>query len=525
MNAPATSSASSPPAHVPNIAPHSANKRSTSLGKIFLYMLPVVVIGIGLATWFAPRTPSGESVRVTLAAEREIRSRIPAQGKVRALRQIEVNSEVSGRVTAVHVKIGDEVDVGDPLFTVDGTTLKNGVQQLRTAVRAAETLVKRAKLASQEAERTLTRDQQLVDKGIAADDLLRASLARLELARADLDQAQANVDRARLDLERAQDNAAKVIARAPMKGIVVAVGLEVGANVSTVSGLSSDTSSLSGLAGFSSPSSSTSAPIIIADLSEIIAKLDVDELDVSQVKEGQPVEIKAEGAKDYLFLGVVKRVGLIGRDQSGATLFVVETTITGAHGIASSSSSIPSTASAPASVNTNTNPNTLNNPAQNSESAPVANVPAALLTTLLKPGMSISAEIEVEKLDKAIVAPVAAILEGDRAKRKPDRVFVAVDDPEAKAQNAENPSYLVEERVIKLGPSDKERIAILDGVKAGERIIEGPYRALRALKDKDSVQIEETVPLPGEETDEDLQKKETSSSRFGKKNDGKDQEK
>jgi HlyD family secretion protein len=145
------------------------------------------------------------------------------------------------------------------------------------------------------------------------------------------------------------------------------------------------------------------APVIVADLSELIVKLDVDELDISRVRPGQQAIIKAQGLKDIEFDGVVEKVGLMGRDAMGAVLFSVEVKVTGSR----ATGSRPMSASGGDSLE---------------GQAPV--VPAA--ADVLRPGMSAQAEIEVERLEKATAIPLAAILEAQKSDEgeQPDRVVV-----------------------------------------------------------------------------------------------------
>lgn len=439
-------------------------------------LLLLAVLGVAVASFVVRRGPEAEKVRVTEAVRREVTSRVLAQGKVRAKRQVEVASEISGRVTAVFVAVGDEVKVGDPLFALDDEQLKNATAQLKVALKAARAMQARAKLGASEAERNLERDQRLRDKNVLAEDALRTSAARAELARADLAQAEAGVERARLDLLRAEDALRKARVTAPLEGTVVEVSLEVGQVVAPLGTISSSAgaSSLGGFGGLSSAGGGGS--IVIADLSELITRLDVDELDVARVKEGQPVRLVALSGEGLSLEGRVSQVGLMGREVGGAVQFPVEAQV-----LSGARPPAPAAPAAPAA-----------------DAGPVADVqqapgelakPGAAPLLALRPGMTVSAEIEVERLKDAVAVPVAAVLEGDgKEGGQPDRVLV-VDEGITGAS--------VKETSVKLGPTDQEVVAVLSGLEAGQKIVEGPFRALRSLKDGDAVEIDETVPLPG----------------------------
>ena len=378
-----------------------------------------------------------EAVRVAAVEKRAVTQKVLAQGKVRARTQVEVASEIGGRVSLVNVKVGDVVKAGDLLFAIDDEQLKNAVEQLRVALAGADALQKRADLALVEAQRGVERDQKLKDKGVVADEQLKIDQSRLDLARADVDSAKASIGRAQLDLQRARDALRRARVTAPNAGTIVAVGVEVGQVVSAVQGLAMDSSPLLGAS-----SSGPSAPVVIADLEQLIVKLDVDELDVGQVHVGQNAVVHAQGIKDLAFTGTVERVGLMGRDQAGAVLFVVEV---GVH-------------------------DTIHDAKKGDAAGPLP--PAR---EILRPGMSAQADIEVQHVDDALVVPVAAVLEGDNAD-KPDRVFVLE-------------SGKVKETPVKLGATEGDVVAVT-GVAAGQQVVEGPFRVLKSLADGDRVTVD-----------------------------------
>jgi multidrug efflux pump subunit AcrA (membrane-fusion protein) len=99
---------------------------------------------------------------------------------------------------------------------------------------------------------------------------------------------------------------------------------------------------------------------------------------------------------------------------------------------------------------------------------------------VLRPGMSAQAEIEVQHLDDALALPVAAVLEGDGAD-KPDRIFVYSGDDNAGT---------VKQTSVKLGPTEGDKVAIANGVAAGDKVVEGPFRALKSLSDGDHVVVD-----------------------------------
>ena len=417
-------------------------------------VLVVVAVAIGVATLVRGGSDRGEAVRVALVEKRTITSRVLAQGKVRARTQVEVASEVAGRVANVMIEVGDVVKAGDALFSLDGEQLRNAVEQIGAAQSAAAAMEKKAELALLEARRSLERDQKLRDKGVVSDDQIKLAESRVALSEADTAQAKANGERTRVDLQRARDALRRAKVVAPSAGTVVAVGIEEGQVVSAVTGLSAspDASLGLGIGG-------TSAPVIIADLDELLLKLDVDELDVGQVHPGQKAIIKAQGLKDVEFEGTVERVGLMGRDVMGAVLFTVEVKVE--RSVAPRNGSL----------------------ARGAGTDELAQPALPSPREVLRPGMSASADIEVQTIDSTLSVPVAAVVEASTNDEGevPDHVFVVDGGKDA---------MRVRLVAVKLGPSEGDAIAILHGLEEGKTVVAGPFRVLRSLEDGDKVRLE-----------------------------------
>ena len=430
--------------------------------------LVVIAALLAVATFLRGSSEVTTEVRLQKAEKRGVTSRVLAQGKVKAKTQVDVSSEVAGRVAVVNVEIGSQVKVGDPLFSLDGEQLRNAVEQIGAGLSAAEALLSRSDVAVKEAERALERDKKLADKNVLPEDTLRLDESRVAGVNAERAQAAANVERTRIDLSRAKDALRRARVQAPQAGTVVAVGVEVGRVVSSSTGLSASPDAALGLG-----IGGSSAPVVIADLSELMVRLDVDELDVARVRPGQLAIVKAQGIKDAAFDGVVERVGLMGRDVMGAVLFVVDVKIIGTRPMAPA----PGKGGTPAVL----------------EGAPAQVLPSP--QDLLRPGMSATAEIEVEHVDSVVTVPLAAVLEerkDDDGSVIPDRVFVI----------EEGLTMVAKEAPVKLGPSEGDAIAVLSGVSEGQRVVLGPFRALKDLKDGEKVKemkLDEKTDKNGDE--------------------------
>jgi hypothetical protein len=213
--------------------------------------------------------------------------------------------------------------------------------------------------------------------------------------------------------------------------------------------------------------------------------------------------VRAQGIKDVAFDGVVEKVGLLGRDAMGAVLFAVDVRVTGSR-VAEAEKTGSAAPPPPPPPTTTTTKTTSSSSDAGVASviveapAPAPSVPLPTPRELLRPGMTASAEIEVEHLDKAIVVPLAAVLEATKGDddEKPDRVFVidesAVDagtGSPSTSQSAKEADRIVSVRevAVRLGPSEADAIAVLDavaaGLRPGVRVVEGPFRELKDLEE------------------------------------------
>src|SRR2546426_4792304 len=136
--------------------------------------------------------PMGMPVEVVVARSDTVRDEIAATGQIEAMQSIDLRPEVDGRIVAIMIREGQEVEQATPLFKVDDAQLKAQVAQLEAQRDLAQQALARAKdLAQQNA----------------------SSTADLEKAEAEMRSAQAQYDLQRIRLER-------TTVRAPFAGVV-----------------------------------------------------------------------------------------------------------------------------------------------------------------------------------------------------------------------------------------------------------------------------------------------------------------
>jgi RND family efflux transporter MFP subunit len=158
--------------------------------------------------------PAPLTVRVATAERVDAALRTEVAGTVAAARSAAISSRVMAMVNAVHVELGDEVNVGQALISIDPAAAEGQVLQARGALAQAE-----AALAL--AQRNHQRYQALAAS-------YAASQLEVDLARTQMAQAEGAVEQARGAVQAASAVARESQVVAPFSGRVAARLVEVG---------------------------------------------------------------------------------------------------------------------------------------------------------------------------------------------------------------------------------------------------------------------------------------------------------
>lgn len=257
----------------------------------------VLLAGVGAGTYFLLR-PSGSPTTRTFTRDVTVSKgdqtqTVSLDGTLSPRKQSDVSFAVSGTVTSVKVKTGDQVTKGQKLATVDDTSLQNAVD------------LAAANLASAKANRSEVYDN---DGSSAAKK-----------------SANAQVSSAAAALASAQDDLDGAVLRSPISGTVASVDLEVGDSVGSSSGSSGGVTSMSS-------SSSSSASFVIIDTAKWKVEGSIGAADLASVKAGQQVAITTDATTDALS-GTVASVGIVSTATSdnGTATFPVVINISGSH--------------------------------------------------------------------------------------------------------------------------------------------------------------------------------------------------
>ena len=250
------------------------------------------VLGVLAVAWAVTIRDSAPatSYRFVEVTRGDVESTVTATGNVQATETVEVGTQVSGQISELYVDFNDRVEEGELLARIDPTILEQ-------EVRSAQVNLARNGADLEQAVRELERAEALYSSNV---------LSRIDFEAAQYQHAlaEAGYQSAEIGLERAQRNLQYTEIRAPIGGVVIARAVEVGQTVAA----------------------SLSAPVLFVlahDLAQMEILGSVDESDIGQIQEGQPVHFSVQAYPDRTFEGTVRQVRLEASTQENVVTYSV----------------------------------------------------------------------------------------------------------------------------------------------------------------------------------------------------------
>jgi HlyD family secretion protein len=388
-----------------------------------------VLIVLALIVWASLRDsgPKGTEVEVQAAELRTVSSRVKATGEITPEKKVQISAKVVGEIINLPVVEGQEVRSGQLLLEIERDLYEAARNQARAALRQAEVSVRRQEVQLADAERNMRRTKELIADGLVSQEALDAAQLQLDTAAVEIEAQQHSVEQYRSALQRTEDDLARTTIRSPMDGVIIQLNAEQGETVVPGS---------TNLPG--------SVIMTVADMSILLAEVDVSEVDVVNVELGQEAEITVDALGTDPQKGSVVEIATSGRKDpaQGTIRFAVKVAIDDPD---------PS----------------------------------------LRPAMTAKVDILTATSEDGVTVPVQAVV-----KRRLDEDGEEVRGSDAKSHDEVDVVYLIEDdkaavHTVVMGVSDVLHVEITEGLAVGDEVVIGPYRTLKNLKHGDAVKTEE----------------------------------
>jgi len=285
--------------------------------KLFVIGGIVVIIIVGLVIFRSisrNKNTKKQPFRTVLVEKCDILVKVTESGKVEPVTTVNIKSELAGEVKKLFVEEGDSVKVGDKLALVQQES-----SQAKQVAQARASL-ERAKLDLEYAERDLERKQELYQKGfIAKKDVEDAEISyKNSKIQYELAEKQLWIVLGGTEPIKPQSLASKdfdnIIVKSPISGVVINLNVEEGEMIT------------SGTQAFGGGGT---ALMTIADLSKMIVKTGINEIDVGKVRAGQSVNIGFDAIRGKVYRGVVQKIAPAGTIEGNIVVYPVEVEILG----------------------------------------------------------------------------------------------------------------------------------------------------------------------------------------------------
>lgn len=348
---------------------------------------------------------------------------VNATGRIQPKTQVRISADVSAKITALHVEEGQWVEKGMLLVELDRERYQAAVESAEANVRSAQANAKLVQQNMLMAEKDYDRARDVVARKLESQAVLDSNHAAYQVEIARYESALDQVEQARASLKQAADSLSKTLIYSPMDGTISDLNKEQG-EIAIGSQFQED------------------VILVVADLTEMEAQVNVDENDIVNVQVGQEAEVEVDA--------------LFGETLKGTVYEIANTANTDAQGTASQKTEFE--------------------------------VKIAIIgeTGKLRPGMTASADISTMTKTDVVAIPIQSVavrtidqltLEGEDVTDAEER-FTADADGFVEIVFAVSDDGNVTARQVETGIQSDSMIEITSGIDAGEVVVTGSYRAI-----------------------------------------------
>jgi len=356
----------------------------------------VVLVAVAGALYALARSNKGDKdglKQVTIESG-SITEKAIAVGQIQPRQKFSIKSKLSGIVKTCLVNVGDRVKTGDAMFEIapDPTP-----QELTDVDRQLDS----ARASYERAQADFSRAQELVRQGLLPKSDMDARREAFELAKIALAKAEQGRELTRRGRIAGAGISMESIVRAPAAGTVLTRTVNPGDPITPLTSYQPGTELAT-----------------VADMTDLIFKGTVDEIDVGKLRVGLPTRINVGALPTDVVTGSVSRIAPQAQQKEGATLFDVEIEL------------------------------------------------AKDTKIVLRAGYSANADVIIREKKEVLIVPERVVTFEDGGKK----AFVEL--PGA------NPKEEPKKTEVKLGISDGMNAEVLSGLSKGSKVVERPPKKI-----------------------------------------------
>ncbi|MCU1347784.1 MAG: hypothetical protein JWO56_814 [Acidobacteria bacterium] len=403
----------------------SASKRKKKIAiSLIALAIAVIVVFVAMKAKGAKKEEVKLPVKVGKVEVADVQVKVTEVGNVQPEMKVDVKSAISGKVIQILHRDGDVVNRGDVLARVE--------PDLAQAQSLAETKnqLSSTQIRYEQARKNYEQDHKLFVSGLLATKANRDSESEYLSAKQDYEKAQEKynlVEKSGIPISQSAQSFQGSNVTAPMSGVVLTKNVEIGESIT------------SGVSSFNAGT----IMFTVADVSKMIVKAGVNEVDIGKIHVGMPVKVTLDAYPKVAFAGRIDRIAPAVRLDDKVRVFDVEIRLD----------------------------------AQGRE---------------LRSGMTANIEVAGERKEKVLTVPVEAVFQRDDGeivfvKKNIDPKTLAEQAKKAKddKDNKEAWKQYFEKRTVVTGLSDNARVEVLKGLKSGDEVaLEDPTLPKDKKKDE-----------------------------------------
>jgi HlyD family secretion protein len=358
---------------------------------LFIFLAAMVVGGY---SWIKNGKAAEQDVTLIDVTRGDITEKAVAIGQIEPRQKFHIKSKISGIVKSCPAEVGDHVNTGDPIIEISPDPTPDELLEAEHQVKTAQISFDRAKIDWEHS-------QELERQGIESVNSRDVKKEVYEKAGIVLARARDRLQLIQEGRVSGRGESMETIIRAPAEGILLQRIVDPGDPVVPLTSYQEGTELAT-----------------LADMSDLIFKGTVDEIDVGKLKVGMPARLKIGALPDQVVTGKLSRIAPQAVEKDNAKLFEVKIVMD-----------------------------------------PFGEI-------MLRAGYSANADIVIrEKKNILLIPERLVIFEDDGAK-----AFVEIPGgtPEAEPEKV----------LVELGLSDGLNIEVVSGLKEGDKLVQRPPKEI-----------------------------------------------